>query len=161
MGRAKTGGLAVAAGLVLSLSLVACTGSGGDEVSEGTGSRPAPSISMPSKCVAADDLVSAQDGPISAGPFAGQQEYWLQPQGTKLWVASSVNQEPTSATIRAQRIDTTDPPVVVHRGPDTIAVPTDDPPGLFFPGLFRLPARGTWSIDVTIGSDSGCFLVHV
>lgn len=160
MGRAKPGGLAVAAGLVLSLSLVgACTG--GDEVSEGTGSSPARSVSMPSKCVAADDLVSAKDGKISAGPFVGQQEYWLQPQGTKLWVASSVNQEPTSATIRAQRIDTADPPVVVHRGPDTIAVQGGDLPGLFFPGLFRLPARGTWSIAVTIGADSGCFLVHV
>lgn len=157
MSRVQWGGVAVVGGLVLSLSLVACTGSAGGEVSRPTTS-PA---SAASRCVDATDLTDAKDGPISAGPFAGNARYWLQEQGSKLWVATSVEQKPTTANIRAQRLGTNEPPVLVHRGPDTIAVPSGDPPGLFFPGVFSLPGPGTWTITVSIGPDSGCFLVRV
>lgn len=30
---------------------------------------------------------------------------------------------------------------------------------IFYPGTVRLPEQGAWRITVTIGPDTGCFLV--
>lgn len=103
-------------------------------------------------------MSDAHDGVISAGPFKENEGRWL--DGTKLWVETSIDQKPTSATIRATRLDATATVVTKRRGKDTIAVLDGDPPGLFFPGVLQLPHHGNWKINVTIGRDVGCFLVH-
>lgn len=153
--------------LALSLSLAACTGAepGADgtraSTNEDASTPTAPVVAPPSGCVDTAGLTTAKDGVISAGPFKENRGYWRQEQGTKLWVATSVDQKPTTAIIRTEQLNATRQPIVKRRGPDTIATPDGDPPGLFFPGGVRLPRHGTWQITVTIGKDSGCFRVHV
>lgn len=170
MGWDRRVGKTVAGVLALTLALVACTAakpdasnarsSAGDQVS--TQTVP---VSTSVDCVVATDLTTASDGVISAGPFKENHGYWLQKNGTKLWVKTSVDQKPTAATIRAQRLNATSQPIVQHRGTDTIAVldgdATGSATGLFFPGSLRLPEPGTWKLTVTIGPDSGCFLIRV
>lgn len=158
----------------ISLALVGCSAGDPRNASAPTLSRPAtaspaghetarpdPSVATSTGCVNATDVVSAKDGVISAGPFKSNRGRWQQAQGTKFWVATSVDQKPTAAIIHAQRLNTNASPVVDRRGTDRIATTSDDPPGLFFPGPLRLAHPGTWKITVMIGSDSGCFLVRV
>lgn len=33
--------------------------------------------------------------------------------------------------------------------------------GSFYPGAFRIPSAGRWILSVTIGADTGCFMVTV
>lgn len=167
MRRVWRAALGVSGMLALSFSLAACSGvepspdgtraSANDHVS----TPPVATDSAPSGCVDASGLTTAKDGVISAGPFKENRGYWRQQHGTKLWVATSVDQKPTTAVISAERLNATTQSVVKRRGPGTIATPDGDPPGLFFPGVVRLPLHGTWQITVTIGKDSGCFRVHV
>lgn len=153
---------------MLAVSLAACTGSepgaGGTRAgtNEGTSTASPPVSPASSGCVdTAGRRMTARDGAISAGPFEANRGYWRAEHGTKFWVATSVNQKPTTAVIHAERLHSTAPPIVKRRGPDTIATLGGDPSGLFFPGLLRLPQHGIWQITVTIGKDSGCFRVHV
>lgn len=166
--------LLVTALATISLALAGCSAGDPRDASSSTPSRPAtvspaghetarpvPSVATSTGCVNATDLASAKDGVISAGPFKSNRGRWQQAQGTKLWVATSVDQKPTAATIHAQRLSTNAPSVVNRRGTDRIATPGDDPSGLFFPGAPRLAHRGTEKITVMIGSDADCFLVRV
>ncbi len=155
MHRVRSGGV-LACG-VLAVSLGACTAS---EPNANSGRTVSPLVRpTPSGCVDTAGLMKATDGVISAGPFKANRGHWRAKQGTKLWVATSVNQKRTTAVIRAQRLDSSMQPIVTRR--HLIATPEGDPPGLFFPGLLRLPRHGIWQITVTIGNDSGCFRVDV
>ncbi|TWP31774.1 hypothetical protein [Leekyejoonella antrihumi] len=136
-------------------------GGTGTSANEGTSAASSPVNATSSGCVATAGLMTARDGVISAGPFKANRGLWRAEQGTKFWVETSVNQKPTAAVIRAQLLNSSTQSMVTRRGPDAIATPDGDPPGLFFPGNLRLPRHGTWQITVTIGKDSGCFRVHV
>lgn len=143
----------------------ACTsGAGGNSVTDsgfsGRAGSETGTWSGTGGCAVPSGAMSARDGVISAGPFDDNLR-WLQEDGSKLWVATSVDQDATGADTSAERINSTTPPLLVHRGPDMLAIPDGRPPGLFFPGSFHLPGTGTWKISVTIGPDTGCFLVKV
>lgn len=146
----------VAVAFVVALCASCTTGSGA--------ARPTASQSRASAssagCVEATGKDTAHDGVISAGSFLDDQNWTA--QGGKLWVETSVEQDRTGAVIRAERTDGAGSPVVVRRGWEEHATPdVDGFTGLFFPGAIRLPRTGTWRITVTIGADSGCFLMIV
>jgi hypothetical protein len=101
----------------------------------------------------------AAQGPIKAGPLAVNTTHWRGPRGAKFWVGSTRPQPPTSATIVAERLNGPAAPVRVERGVDQIA--TVAGLQLFYPGLVRLTEPGRWKLTVTIGQDSGCFVVAV
>jgi hypothetical protein len=148
---------------ILVTVVVSCNDSTANEESRHTTN---PTASAKRHCVdATRKKWDAQDGVISAGPFRQNKGHWV--SGTKFWVATSVSQKKTAAKISAERVGATGK-VTERRGKSTIAKPV--PPsgkrssstpssGLFFPGAIRLPKHGMWKINVSIGKDSGCFLV--
>ena len=101
----------------------------------------------------------AAQGSIKAGPLAVNTTHWRGPRGAKFWVGSTRPQPPTGATIVAERLNGPAAPVRVERGVDQIATVADLQ--LFYPGLVRLPEPGRWKLTVTIGQDTGCFVVAV
>lgn len=138
---------------VLGLALAGCST---------TDDRVAPTPSQPlpdSRCVAATQLNAATSGSISAGPFSATGDEWSLPDGTKFWVSSSVHGPNNGAEIRAQSVDGSATGVVDRRPPEQIA--RVEGAALFFPGALRLPTKGPWRIEVTIGDDTGCFLLTI
>jgi hypothetical protein len=111
------------------------------------------------QCVEATNLNAATSGSISAGPFDASQDQWSQPDGTKLWVGSAVDGPNNDAMIRAHRVDGAATDVVDRRPPEQGAL--DEDGAFFFPGALRLPTGGSWRIEVSIGADSGCFLLTI
>jgi hypothetical protein len=111
------------------------------------------------QCVEATNLNAAISGSISAGPFDASQGQWSQPDGTKVWVSSAVDGPNNGATIRAHRADGTATDVVDRRSPEQSAL--DEDGELFYPGTLRLPTEGSWRIEISIGADSGCFLLTI
>lgn len=144
------------------LGVVGCAGTRAPTASHRTTRS---SIGMPGNlahgdhvCVDATRKANATDGAIEAGPFQRNQGYWSRPQGTKLWVASTRELPATvDATIRLTPVHDAGRSQTIVRPASTRAkvdsVPT------FCPGLLRLPRPGYWRITVTIGPDTGCFLV--
>lgn len=122
---------------------------------------PPGSTAATAACVDATRKYNAKDGVISAGPFDVNQGHWGQPNGTKLWVATSVDQPPTAATIVVAQLDGGKSVETAKqtRGTDQIAEPAGAGSGLFYPGTIRLASPGTWRLTVTIGGDTGCFQV--
>jgi hypothetical protein len=119
---------------------------------------PTPSQSPTgSQCVEATNLNAATSGSISAGPFDASQGQWSQPGGTKLWVSSAVDGPNNGAMIRAHRVDGAATDVVARRTQGAV----DEDGAFFFPGALRLPIGGSWRIEVSIGADSGCFLLTI
>lgn len=148
---------AVVTSVVVALCAGCTTGSG---AARPTASQSPRASASSVGCVEATGKDTAHDGVISAGPFRDDQNWTA--QGGKLWVETSVEQDRTGAVIRAERTDGAGSPVVVRRGWEERATPdVDGFTGLFFPGAIRLPRKGTWRIRVTIGADSGCFLMTV
>jgi hypothetical protein len=124
-----------------------------------TSSSPTPSTAMTSSDrVQTQGLSSARSGRLSAGPFSENSGHWTDVRGAKLWVASTVD-EPTGATaiITADQVGTSRSVRVERNATERAQVPTVP---TFFPGLLRLPAHGNWRIHVTIGKQTGCFLVR-
>lgn len=151
MWKRVVGQMSIGAAALLLVSACTATSSGAGPVREAGAATSVPTTG----CVPTAGLSDARDGVISAGPFKENVGRWL--DGTKFWVATSVDQAQTSATIRATSID--GPAQVVTQKRDSTAVRDGNPPGLFFPGELQLPDEGSWKIDVTIGGDVGCFLV--
>lgn len=111
-------------------------------------------------CVEGANTDIAADGEISAGPFdRSQQNHWGDAGGTKLWVATSVDQAPTAATIEIQQVAGDDPVPTTKQTRGTDQIAQTGKSGLFYPGVIRLPKPGSWRLIVTIGADTGCFLV--
>lgn len=111
-------------------------------------------------CVEAANTDIAADGEISAGPFdLSQQNHWGDAGGTKLWVATSVDQAPTTATIAIEQVTGDDPVRTTKQTRGTDQIAQTGKSGLFYPGVIRLPKPGSWRLIVTIGADTGCFLV--
>jgi hypothetical protein len=111
------------------------------------------------QCVEATNLNAATSGSIRAGPFDASQAGWIQPDGAKLWVTSAVDGPNNGAMIRAHRADGAATDVVDRRPPGQSAL--DEDGSLFYPGVLRLPTGGSWRIEVSIGADSGCFLLTI
>lgn len=124
--------------------------------------KPAPDLTGSSACTDASGLTVATNGAISAGPFDVSRDSWTDPGGAKLWVRTSVDQQPTTAVIKAEALETSPgkrtATLTQTRGPDQIAEASGDPGGLFYPGSLPLLATGQWRLTVTIGGDDGCFL---
>lgn len=99
-----------------------------------------------------------RSGQLSTGPFDENAGDWTDASGAKFWVASAID-EPAGVTaaITADQSASSRSVRVVRIATERAKVP--DLP-TFFPGLLRLPAHGTWQIHVTIGTHTGCFVVH-
>ena len=115
-------------------------------------------------CIDTTGVESVYSGSVQAGPFASNHGHWTQPEGTKLWVASTQPQGKRGAVIQASFEGNKNRQLTFRRGPDELA----DPLGAaakrvaeFYPGTIRLPESGTWRLTITIGDAVACFLVNV
>lgn len=143
--------------LLVALGILVLTGCG--QPARTASTSPTPSADVTSTdCTQTEGLSSARSGQISAGPFEENAGHFTDARGAKFWVASTID-EPTAvtATITADQVGTSRS-VRVERTATERAQVSDFP--TFFPGLLRLTAHGDWRIQVTIGKQTGCFVVH-
>ncbi|MDQ2848492.1 MAG: hypothetical protein M3Y77_19590 [Actinomycetota bacterium] len=127
----------------------------------GTITVPATDTAIPAVgCVDTSHLTNAVSGAIQAGPFDLNKGQWGNlPDGTKFWVGSTAASDHTDAYLRAEQADGRAAPVEQYR--PFFPQPSMTDLGSFYPGGFRLPSAGRWILSVTIGDDTGCFLVAV
>lgn len=118
-----------------------------------------PTTAPTPSCTSGGAKLGAKSGKVHAGPFGSNHGFWAQPQGTKFWVGSDRDTDhPTGATIRTSLLGQPHAGSTTHRRADQIASVSNM--AIFYPGALRLPEPGEWRITVTIGPDTGCFLVH-
>jgi len=108
-------------------------------------------------CVDTARMTDAISGQIHAGPFDLNHGRWTQAKGTKLWVGSGRPGPNTGAVLRAVSLDEQRQEIEQQRSPESAGGVRGL--ALFFPGALRLPQAGNWRLEVTIGNDTGCFLI--
>lgn len=143
--------------LLAVLGTLFLTGCGQPRPTASTSPRASAGVTT-TDCTQTAALSSARSGQISAGPFEQNAGHFTDARGAKFWVASMVK-EPSgvTATITAEQLSV-GRSVRVERSASQRAQVSDFP--TFFPGLLRLTAHGDWRINVTIGEQTGCFVVH-
>jgi len=115
-----------------------------------------PTSSAEFGCTTVGEESVAVSGVIRAGPFLPElRPDFTSGPGGKLWVGSTTPGPRMGATLIAQGV--ADGTIVRQHRP---AEPVSTVSGLalFYPGVLRLAATGTWRLTVQIGSDTGCFL---
>lgn len=147
------------------ISLFGCNSSSSDEADPTAQPSTHPSeLKRSAGCIDTAGIESVHSGPVQAGPFSSNHGHWTQPEGTKLWVASTQPQGKRGAVIQASFEADRNRQITFRRGPDERA----DLLGAaakrmaeFYPGTIRLPESGTWRLTITIGEAVDCFLVNV
>lgn len=109
------------------------------------------------QCTDTARITDATSGKIHAGPFDLNRGSWTLPKGTKLWVGSERPGPSTGAVLRAVARDEQRQEIEQQRSPESAGGVQGL--ALFFPGALRLPHVGNWRLEVTIGNDTGCFLI--
>ncbi len=110
------------------------------------------------QCTDTARITDATSGKIHAGPFDLNRGSWTLPKGTKLWVGSERPGPHTGAVLRAVALDEQRQEIDQQRSPESAG--GVEGLALFFPGALRLPHAGNWRLEVTIGNDTGCFLIN-
>lgn len=133
----------------------------------GTIARPKLSLSASStpaskgSCVRATGVPIAHDGRVLAGPFTLENLDALDalPDGTKVWVESTSRRDISTAVIEAASLE--GPSKLRQVRTPSQRATLDDGTRNFWPGLLRLPGAGRWRVTISIGPDTGCFLIDV